>query len=39
MTRVARAALDESRNAVSQTMDQEQMATDGVSPGAVQAPW
>ena len=38
MARVARAALDEGLDVVSQAMDRERMAAAGAPPGAVQAP-
>lgn len=38
MARVARAALDQGLDAVSEIMDQEQMAAAGAPQGAVQAP-
>ena len=38
MARVARVALDQGLDAVSEAMDQEQMAAAGAPQGAVQAP-
>ena len=38
MARVARAALDQGLDAVSEAMDQEQMAAAGAPQGAIQAP-
>ena len=38
MARVARAALDEGLDVVSEAMDRERMVAAGASPGAVQAP-
>ena len=38
MARIARAALDEGLDVVSEAMDRERMAVGGAPPGAVRAP-